>query len=136
MAAFTDAYETLLERLACRSNPVLKVSRVSETVKGNKTHRPIRFLDPHVQLLLAMKTAFTDLGDAGFQIFVALVVTIEIARNSMVAESFCKLLQGRESSLSVSSFPEYWAQAMLGKRKLPKPTDYLMLLTTPRRRLQ
>ena len=89
MAALTEAYETLLQRLACRSNPVLKVKEVPGAVRGTKTHRPIRCLDPIVQLERGMKRSFEALPGDGFKMFIALVVAREFARNSVAAESLC-----------------------------------------------
>ena len=85
---------------ACRSNPVLTVAKVRGTVRGTRVHRPIRCLDPHVQLELQMKSSFKALAGDGFKMFIALVVALEFSRNSVVAGSLCKLLTGKEALLT------------------------------------
>ena len=129
MAAFAEAYETLMQRLACRSNPVLTVAKIPRAVSDTKTHRPIRSLDPHVQLELDLKGEFQALAGDGFKMFIALVVALEFARNSVVAENLCKLLKGKAGSLSCGNFAELYAEALLGP-ECGVPAQYLLKLVS------
>ena len=45
-----QAIVALMQRLACRSDPVLTVAEIPGAVSGPKTHRQVEILDPHVQL--------------------------------------------------------------------------------------
>ena len=72
----------------------------------------------HVQLERDMKGSFQALVREGFKIFIALVVALEFARNSMAAEKLWMLLKGKEGSLSCSSFAAFYARALLVTRSL------------------
>ena len=62
-------------------------------------------------LELPLKREFQALAGGGFEMFLALIVSLEYARNSVAAENMCKLLKGKEGSLFCGSFTraEMWS---------------------------
>lgn len=81
-----ELYLSLIHRLSLRSDPILKLdSKISyksaNRVKSNKTHRPIRRLDPHFDLLRECAVGYRD----NYCIYITLLVVTEYIRNSVLA---------------------------------------------------
>ena len=87
--------------------------------------------DPHVRLLVPLKTAFKKIPE-GFALFLALACSLEFGRNSKVALKLCNAVLEDVSVLSVESFAWLYAVALLGN-DTGGPKDYLLQMVSSTR---
>ena len=103
MSQLQPVYESMLERLSIRSNPILTVSGDKSYVLIAKTHRALRLLDPHVSLLQMLRSRWGRYNRDGrvWCCTVALLASLEFQRNSKFSVTIVEHLLQQDQPLRV-----------------------------------